>query len=92
MNSQPTHRYFAYGSNLLTAQVIQRVGGDCLSIPPIRGFLPDYRLAFNLLGECGNVYANVMKGGTGVEGIIYSFSNHALEIMDHLRTDMSERS
>jgi gamma-glutamylcyclotransferase len=75
--------YFAYGSNLSIDQMIARTG-------PIRqgagrprvAQLPNYRLVFNMQGEDGQAFANVMSPGKGVHGIVYSCSSEALIKMD----------
>lgn len=75
--------YFAYGSNLLRSQMEARTG-------PIRtgeespriARLPGYRLAFNMNGGDGQVYANVMQPGDGVLGVIYRCGPEVLEELD----------
>ena len=65
--------YFAYGSNMNVARMIERVGEFTIIG---RGVLIDYQLAFNkiALGKIGEGYANVMaSSGDLVEGVIYQF-------------------
>ena len=75
--------YFAYGSNLWLDQMIERCG----PIPqgaerPRLARLPNYQLLFNMQGEDGQAFANVMCPGKGVLGVIYSFSPEALVKLD----------
>jgi len=75
--------YFAYGSNLRSDQMVARTGllrtGD---ERPRIACLPNYRLAFNMLGDDGQVYANVVPRGDGVLGVIYRCDRAALERLD----------
>ncbi|MDX1946036.1 MAG: gamma-glutamylcyclotransferase family protein [Pirellulaceae bacterium] len=75
--------YFAYGSNLLATQMVARTGpirtGD---ERPRIARLPNYRLTFNMLGEDGQVYANIVTPGDGVVGVIYRCGREALEKLD----------
>jgi len=74
--------YFAYGSNLWIEQMIRRVGRGCLDRPPKVVRLPDYRLAFNMQGSCGAVFANIATPGAGVLGAIYYCDPAALAQLD----------
>jgi Gamma-glutamyl cyclotransferase, AIG2-like len=75
--------YFAYGSNLWVDQMIRRIG-------PIRQGddwprfvqLPGYRLAFNMQGDCGRVFANIVQPGEAVLGVVYRCGPAALDILD----------
>jgi gamma-glutamylcyclotransferase (GGCT)/AIG2-like uncharacterized protein YtfP len=69
--------YFAYGSNLLTAQLTARTGHDGAGAK--RAFLPGYRLVFN----AGGRFANIESPGRGVRGVIYPFDEKKLAEMDH---------
>jgi gamma-glutamylcyclotransferase (GGCT)/AIG2-like uncharacterized protein YtfP len=77
------HWYFAYGSNLLSEQMIARTGpirnGD---ERPRIARLPNYRLAFNMLGEDGQIYANIVTPGDGVLGVIYRCGPETLDKLD----------
>jgi gamma-glutamylcyclotransferase len=78
-----SERYFAYGSNLWIDQMIGRTG-------PVRqgadrprvARLPDHRLVFNMHGDDGQVYANLMCPGKGVFGVVYYCSPETLTKMD----------
>jgi gamma-glutamylcyclotransferase len=75
--------YFAYGSNLHHAQLIKRCGQLSASDEPPRLVrLPNYRLAFNLDGGDGEVYANIITPGNGVLGVIYRCNAAALAKLD----------
>lgn len=83
--------YFAYGSNLWREQMLARTGsirtGDR---QPRRARLPNYRVAFNMQGGDGQVYANIVpkaelaasESGSGVLGVIYWCGPAALEKLD----------
>jgi gamma-glutamylcyclotransferase len=83
MGIHMSERYFAYGSNLWIDQMIERTG-------PIRqgaerpriARLPDYRLVFNMRGDDGQVFANLMRPGNGVLGVVYYCSPETLQTMD----------
>ncbi len=75
--------YFAYGSNLLLSQMVARTGpvraGD---ESPRIAHLPHYRLAFNMRGGDGQVYANIVQPGDGVIGVLYRCGPEAMEKLD----------
>src|SRR6516165_8704074 len=81
-------RSFAYGSNLDPADLdrwcasrgVPRVTLD----RPVRGFLPDRRLAFSHRSTTrgGGVLDVVDAPGHAVEGIMFAVSDRALEILD----------
>ncbi len=75
--------YFAYGSNLRSNQMVARTGllriGD---EPPRPVRLPNYRVVFNMLGDDGEIYANIVKPGDGVLGVVYRCDRKALEKLD----------
>jgi cation transport regulator ChaC len=77
------HWYFAYGSNLLSEQMIARTGpirnGD---ERPRIARLPNYRLVFNMRGEDGQIYANIVTPGDGGLGVIYRCGPEALDKLD----------
>ena len=76
--------YFAYGSNLLSAQLTARVAPHRLGDePPLIAFLPDFRFAFNMWAGDGCVYANVMPHRDGVvHGAVYRCGREALALLD----------
>ena len=84
--------YFAYGSNLWVDQMVRRTG-------PIRQGcdrprivqLPGYRLAFNMQGDCGQVFANIVQPGEGVLGVIYRCGLEALAILDEYESGYERR-
>lgn len=79
--------YFAYGSNLHHAQLIERCGQLSASDEPPRLVrLPNYRLAFNMDGGDGEVYANIITPGNGVLGVIYRCNAAALAKLDVYET------
>jgi gamma-glutamylcyclotransferase len=79
--------YFAYGSNLHRAQLIERCGQLSASDEPPRIVrLPNYRLVFNLDGGDGEVYANITTPGDGVLGVIYRCNAAALAKLDVYET------
>jgi hypothetical protein len=87
-----SERYFAYGSNLWIDQMVARTG-------PIRqgaerpriARLPNYRLTFNMHGDDGQVFANVISPGQGVLGVIYCFTAEALLKMDQYEKGYERR-
>jgi hypothetical protein len=80
--------YFAYGSNLLAAQMIRRTGA---AAEPRIAWLAGYRPAFNMSGGDGNVYANVVQPGDGVCGVLYRCSAAALAKLDGFETGYARR-
>jgi gamma-glutamylcyclotransferase len=76
-------RYFAYGSNLCMTQMRVRTGIDFeKGTPPRIVRLPGHRLAFNMRGDDGNVYANILPPGDGVLGVLYECTAEALAKLD----------
>jgi gamma-glutamylcyclotransferase len=75
--------YFAYGSNLCVEQMVRRTGplDEKENRAPIAR-LPGYRLAFNMQGDDGHVYANIMQPGDGVIGVLYHCGAAALASLD----------
>jgi cation transport regulator ChaC len=77
--------YFAYGSNMSTAQMVSRTG-------PIRAgeesprvaLLAGYRFAFTMIADDGRIYANIMAGDPQdvVRGVLYRCEPAKLEILD----------
>jgi len=84
--------YFAYGSNLWVDQMVRRTG-------PIRQGadrprlvqLPGYRLAFNMQGDCGHVFANIVQPGEGVLGVVYRCGPESLDILDEYESGYERR-
>ena len=72
--------YFAYGSNLNTAQMTARTGWPGTE-RPMRARLPGYRLAFDA-GGGGRAFANVVRPGDGVLGVLYRLDARALAALD----------
>ena len=67
--------YFAYGSNLCTAQMAARTGVTYTGANrPRRVRLPGYRLVFNMGDGSGQAFANIMRSGDGVLGVLYQCS------------------
>lgn len=73
--------YFAYGSNLSTAQMWRRIPGALQG--PV-AHLRDYRLAFaGHSGRWGGAPATIRpEGGNAVPGVLYSVTPSQLETMD----------
>jgi gamma-glutamylcyclotransferase len=75
--------YFAYGSNMWIDQMVARTGPVHVGAErPRVAQLPGYRLAFNMRGENGQVYANIVHPGGYVLGVIYTCDADALEKLD----------
>lgn len=74
--------YFAYGSNLCVEQMVQRTGPMDEEERPCIAHLPGYRLVFNMRGDDGEVYANIMQPGEGVIGVLYHCGEAALARLD----------
>src|SRR4051812_31122785 len=72
--------YFAYGSNLSTAQMTARTGWPGTE-RPLRARLPGYRVAFDAGGD-GQAFANVVRPGDGVLGVLYRLDPRALALLD----------
>ena len=84
--------YFAYGSNLCVEQMLRRncpigEGEDS----PCIARLPGYGLVFNMQGEDGLVYANIIQPGDGVIGVLYCCSKVALARLDAYETGYDRR-
>jgi gamma-glutamylcyclotransferase (GGCT)/AIG2-like uncharacterized protein YtfP len=83
-----SHWYFAYGSNLSTAQMIARAAWDDADMErPRLARLPGYRLAFNMLADDGCRYANIVASGDGaagdgVLGVLYCCTEEMLARLD----------
>lgn len=76
--------YFAYGSNLLREQMIERTGGiGSAEHPPRIARLENHRPVFQQLEEGGPAFANIRSPGTGVLGVVYRCRQVELERLDH---------
>jgi gamma-glutamylcyclotransferase len=76
--------YFAYGSNLLSGQMIERTGAiGHGEHPPRIARLENHRLVFQQLEEGGPAFANIRYPGDGVLGVVYRCSQAELERLDH---------
>jgi gamma-glutamylcyclotransferase len=77
------HWQFAYGSNLFSDQMAARTGPIRTSEDrPRIAFLPGHRLTFNMRGEDGQIYANIVQPGDGVHGVIYRCCQESLKKLD----------
>jgi cation transport regulator ChaC len=75
--------YFAYGSNLWIDQMTERIGPIRLGADrPRVARLDNHRVAFNMHGGDGQVFANLISPGEGVLGVVYSCSPEALRKLD----------
>jgi gamma-glutamylcyclotransferase len=75
--------YFAYGSNLLSEQMVRRTGP--LGEGPLRpriAHLAGYRLVFQHLSADGPAYANIVQPGSGVIGVVYRCPLAGLDVLD----------
>jgi gamma-glutamylcyclotransferase len=84
--------YFAYGSNLCVEQVVRRTGpvGEGEDSPRVAR-LPGYRLVFNMRGDDGLVYANIIQPGDEVIGVLYRCSEAALASLDEYEEGYARR-
>ena len=72
--------YFAYGSNLLIDQKVERTGQFRQAV---RCCLEGFRFAFNKRGNGGQIYANIIPDDAArVWGVIYLCDPKAIEEMD----------
>ncbi|QDU30806.1 AIG2-like family protein [Anatilimnocola aggregata] len=84
--------YFAYGSNLHRGQLSRRIklsfdAADTFQ----RAYLPNYQLAFNMRGEDGEFYANIVWPGSGVHGVLYRCDLEAFKKLDAYETGYDRR-
>jgi cation transport regulator ChaC len=80
--SEAMHWYFAYGSNMLAAQMAQRTGQ---AEPAMVCRLPDHRLAFNkrFFRAPSDIHANIVPSpGDDVWGVAYHCTPQALQVID----------
>lgn len=76
--------YFAYGSNLLKDQMMERTGAiGSVEHPPRIARLENHRLVFERLEDTGPAFANIRSPGDGVLGVVYRCSQAELERLDH---------
>lgn len=72
--------YFAYGSNLLIDQKVERTGQIRQAV---RCHLDGFRFVFNKRGSGGQIYANIVPDNTQVVwGVRYLCNRRAIEEMD----------
>lgn len=75
--------YFAYGSNLLADQMIERTGAiGHAEHPPRIARLAGYRLVFQTLEECGPAFANIHCSDDEVHGVVYRCNPAQLNTLD----------
>lgn len=80
MPSKPVTRYFAYGSNMLTARMMERVPSACVLK---RAFLRDYKMVFNKKSADGSAKANLIRADGAVTwGVLYTISPDHLQTLD----------
>jgi gamma-glutamylcyclotransferase (GGCT)/AIG2-like uncharacterized protein YtfP len=83
MASEHQEWYFAYGSNLDTAQMVERIGPFIRRREARRAWLDGYRLAFNKKGLDGTGRANIVPDPAGtVWGVVYLTTPEDLSKMD----------
>ena len=93
MSDEADQWYFAYGSNLFAAQMIERTG-------PIRtgeerprlARLPNYRVVFNMRGSDGEIYANIEPAAGDVLGIVYRIGPTGLASLDEFEEGYERRT
>ncbi|MGC4004412.1 MAG: gamma-glutamylcyclotransferase family protein [Pirellulales bacterium] len=79
--------YFAYGSNLLTAQMVARTNLDLIHASPQRAVLFGYRVAFNIRGSDERLYANIVPDAESVTyGVVYRCPPQVLAKLDVFET------
>lgn len=72
--------YFAYGSNMLTSRLTDRVGEVRLIGSAL---LQGYNLAFNKLGGDGTGKANIMQQDGGcIVGVVYKLTKYQMKKLD----------
>ncbi|WP_254507191.1 gamma-glutamylcyclotransferase family protein [Anatilimnocola floriformis] len=84
--------YFAYGSNLLAAQMIERTGPiRTEEEQPRRARLPNQRVVFNMLGSDGEIYANIEPAAHDVLGVVYRIGPPGLASLDEFEEGYERR-
>ncbi len=87
------HWYFAYGSNLLRSQMVARSGAIRTgNEQPRLVRLPNFRVAFNMRGEEGQHFANLVAAGEDAWGVVYRMSAAALVKLDAYEQGYERRS
>ena len=72
--------YFAYGSNMSSAQMTRRVQS---AVARGRGRLPDFRFCCNKLGRDGSAKGNVeVARGETVWGVVYDMDQESIDQLD----------
>lgn len=75
--------YFAYGSNLLGDQMIERTGATGhVEHPPRIARLAGYRLVFQSLEDRGPAFANIHSSDDEVHGVVYRCNQVHLSTLD----------
>ena len=75
--------YFAYGSNLWMDQMIERTGAiNHVEQAPRIAHLANHRLVFQHLEKAGPAFANILRSGDGVVGVVYRCSPADFEKLD----------
>jgi len=76
-----TRWYFVYGSNMCSTRLEKRVGRTGVAWQ--MGWLKDYTLTFNKLGDNSSGYANILPDkGDIVYGVLYRLSETELQKLD----------
>ena len=86
--------YFAYGSNLRSDQMVARTGLPRSSDErPRIARLPNYRLVFNMRGDDGRIYANVMVSEPHdlVRGVLYRCAPADMKVLDDYEAGYERR-
>lgn len=76
------YKYFAYGSNMYSPRLRQRVPG---AKAEWNASLPGYRLVFNKISRDGSAKANIEKAGSGlqaVHGVLILLNEAQLKMLD----------
>ncbi len=76
--------YFAYGSNLLVDQMVERIGLSVEAVDSSRlARLTGYRLVFQCLEGDQAAYADIVRPGLEVWGVVYRCTESDLTRLDH---------
>ncbi len=82
--------YFAFGSNMCTARMKQRIPSARVIGPAT---LPHWILVCNKLGRDGSAKANIVRRhGANVHGIIYALNANDLEILDRIEAGYQRKT
>lgn len=73
--------YFAYGSNILTSRIEERIG---IVKKHSTHLLFGYKLVFNTGYDKRGLFANIIKGTSAdfVEGVLYEIESYQLSLLD----------